>query len=370
MKKLKLPQTIYFVDGENIHNSIFDGTTISALNKGDRIRYYYGKNNQSINIEYKDFEMLMNAMYKFGKEFITFEAVPVTGSNAMDFWIISEVSAYLKKYSSRNLVFITKDKGFEASVEYWKYHGITRIHRRDDIIIWKNYLRAIKKILEDIMSINDERFCQDIFKTLADYLSKKYFYMDIDVDLINKDVFEWSKDNLKDEELKSCLIKIINDIVYKIGKEFNINELVKTTCSDSNSQSDIIKDSADNISSDEPINLSKYISNARKLLSGVNCKEYTYFKILNTQLKNIKNISNIQSHLNIITVYMIICDSYEKFYNQISIGIDGINWDKQLIRDDFKNNIGKNYNDTRAGLLKELKTNGKNISNFITNGNK
>jgi len=370
MKKLKLPQTIYFVDGENIHNSIFDGTTISALSRGDKIRYYYGKNNQSINIEYKDFEILMNAMYEFGREFITFEAVPVTGSNAMDFWIISEASVYLKKYPSRNIVFITKDKGFEAAVEYWKYHGVTRIHRRDDIIMWKNYLKAVKKILEDIMLVNDERFCQNIFKTLADYLSKKYLYMDIDIDLINTDIFVWAENNLEDEELKSHFIKIINDIVYKAGREFNIYELTKVTYSNSNSQSDTIKDSSDTTSSDNLINLSDYVADAKKLLNGVSCKKYIYYKTLNSYLGNIKDISNIQSHLNAITVYMIICDSYEKFYSQISINISGIMWDKQLIKDDFQNNIGKNYNIIRTGLLQELKTNGKNISNFITNSNK
>ncbi len=107
---------IYFIDYENVSNSGLKG--VEQLTKSDKIIIFYSKNQTNISMQtHRRLELS-----EVEKEYIE---VNTSSKNALDFQLATYLGALIKEMPQENFAIVSKDKGYNAVVEFWKKHKIT-----------------------------------------------------------------------------------------------------------------------------------------------------------------------------------------------------------------------------------------------------
>ena len=127
-------KTKIYVDFENVKIKGLDG--LDELTDKDTLYLFYSKNAETLTIPM--FEKIKNSNAKIE----TIECA--TGSNAMDFVISTLLGSHVKTDSEKTTYFIvSKDKGYQAVIDYWEGYEIKRIFN-------------LKQVYNDSLEVIDE----------------------------------------------------------------------------------------------------------------------------------------------------------------------------------------------------------------------
>ena len=101
----------YLVDFENVKNEGMLG--LENLSEEDMLIIFYSKNVNTISIN----NHIKLEKTKFKKEYIE---TKVATNNALDFQLVSYLGFLIAKYPDSSYAIISKDRGFEAVIHFWK----------------------------------------------------------------------------------------------------------------------------------------------------------------------------------------------------------------------------------------------------------
>ena len=102
---------IFLVDYENVGIEGLRG--YSETKKDDEVHIFFSKNANKMNRE------IFNTFVINGCD-IFISKLKTINKNALDFYIVSKLGELIGKNTEDNIAVISKDKGFNAAIEYWK----------------------------------------------------------------------------------------------------------------------------------------------------------------------------------------------------------------------------------------------------------
>ena len=158
---------IYLIDFENVNEQGLIG--IENLDKADKLLLFYSKNANRISID-------NHLKLEEKVSLIEYIEVNPNGNNALDFQLVTYLGFLVAKNPKNSYTIISKDKGYNSVINFWKNKGIT-INLQSKIIKEKNNMKTndsstelqkqIKKILP-----NDKEKIEFITSTIIKYKSK------------------------------------------------------------------------------------------------------------------------------------------------------------------------------------------------------
>lgn len=191
----------YFFDVENIGNALFDFIKNTTEPNAYYIIFYTN------NVRYVNFSD-MAALINKGLVINCFECV--TGNNALDFQLCSELGYRIGKYGSEvKYVIVSNDKGYDSIIDYWYKRGII-IERIAPVSSSKDKMRKNNNFL---VLVKDK-------STYINILVSKGFNKRLAHNVIS---YIESHKNLTYDMLEQWLLKILEENkVIQIMKELKI----------------------------------------------------------------------------------------------------------------------------------------------------
>ena len=155
---------IYFIDYENVHTDGLNG--VAKLNEDDLVCIFYSEkaNTLSFGLHRRLIE---------SKSEIEYLKVSTGTLNSLDFQLASFLGYKIKNDEKQEYVIVSKDKGFDSVVEFWKKRkiDICRVENiKTDVQNSKNEL--IQEILT-LIGKENEKYSVNIYKALSERKSKE-----------------------------------------------------------------------------------------------------------------------------------------------------------------------------------------------------
>ena len=151
---------IYMIDYENVLNNGLKG--VELLNADDKLFIFYSKNASSITINtHKNLEKT-----KATKKYIE---VTSTTKNALDFQLSTCLGALIKEFPDDEIAIISKDKGYNAVIEFWKKYNKTIFNFTS---VEKKPERDLKSEIKLVLKNNSDKI-DEVIKIIKQYKTKQ-----------------------------------------------------------------------------------------------------------------------------------------------------------------------------------------------------
>lgn len=155
---------IYFIDYENVHVDGLKG--VAKLNEDDLVCIFYSENANTLTFG-------LHRRLLESKAKIEYIKVSTGTPNSLDFQLTSILGYKIAKEEDQEYVIVSKDKGFDSTVEFWNKRkiDISRVENiTTDVQNSKNEL--IQEILT-LIGTENEKYSSNIYKALSERKSKE-----------------------------------------------------------------------------------------------------------------------------------------------------------------------------------------------------
>ncbi|MBQ4627378.1 MAG: hypothetical protein IJB45_09030 [Clostridia bacterium] len=174
---------VYFIDYENVHVDGLKG--VSGLNEEDMVCIFYSEKANTMTFG-------LHRRLTECKAAIEYIKVSVGTPNSLDFQLTSILGYKIAKEADREFVIVSKDKGYDCAVEFWKKKKI-KISRVENINTdVQNSANELKQEISELLGKENEQYAAVILKAIKERKSKEG---------INNYMAKAIKDNKKVSEL-------------------------------------------------------------------------------------------------------------------------------------------------------------------------
>ena len=155
---------IYFIDYENVRVDGLKG--VARLNEDDSVCIFYSEkaNTLTFGLHKRLIESKAN---------IEYIKVSVGTPNSLDFQLTSILGYKIAKEENQEYVIVSKDKGFDSTVEFWTKKKI-QISRVEDITTdVQNSKNEFIKEISNLIGSENEKYISNIYEALSERKSKE-----------------------------------------------------------------------------------------------------------------------------------------------------------------------------------------------------
>lgn len=160
---------IYLIDFENVQKYGLYG--ISSLTSDDHVVIFYSQQPKII-------DMIKELEKKYKSTFFELYHIDGTGKNYLDFQMVTYIGFLIgsmkkEQAGNTNIIVVTKDRGYDASVNFWKQYGVNI--RRQETISGLSFDRVAggDRKIKTVMKISPEEI-KDIKGTLSKISPKPF----------------------------------------------------------------------------------------------------------------------------------------------------------------------------------------------------
>lgn len=155
---------IYFIDYENVHVDGLNG--VARLGEDDSVCIFYSE--KANNLTFGLHKRLCES-----KAQIEYIKVSLGTPNSLDFQLASILGYKIAKEENKEYVIVSRDKGYDSTVEFWKKKKI-KVSRVEDITsdVQKNRGEAQDEITE-LIGAENEQYVELISKAMRERKSKE-----------------------------------------------------------------------------------------------------------------------------------------------------------------------------------------------------
>lgn len=114
---------LYMIDQENVGGAGLQG--MSTLSSEDRVIIFC--NHLMKSIPFATHIEIVNS-----KALVEYKVIERSGPNYLDFQLVTYLGYLIAQTKYEEIIIVSKDKGYEAAVDFWREKGI-RIHRQSNI---------------------------------------------------------------------------------------------------------------------------------------------------------------------------------------------------------------------------------------------
>lgn len=154
---------IYFIDYENVHVDGLKG--VAKLSEDDSVCIFYSEKANTLTFGLHRRLLESNAKIEYIK-------VSIGTPNSLDFQLTSILGYKIAKNEGQVYVIVSKDKGFDSTVDFWRKKKI-EISRVEDITT--DVQNSKNELIQEIISLvgtDNEEYAQNIFEALTERKSK------------------------------------------------------------------------------------------------------------------------------------------------------------------------------------------------------
>lgn len=155
---------VYFIDYENVHTDGLKG--VAKLEESDSVCIFYSEKANTLTFG-------LHKRLVESKAVIEYIKVSVGTPNSLDFQLTSILGYKIAKQDDQEYVIVSKDKGFDSTVDFWTKKKI-KISRVEDITsdVQKNNNEKKQEILS-LVGNENESYVSYIYDALKDRKSKE-----------------------------------------------------------------------------------------------------------------------------------------------------------------------------------------------------
>lgn len=155
---------IYFIDYENVHIDGLKG--VSSLTEEDSVCIFYSE--KANNLTFGLHRRLIASKAK-----IEYIKACVGTPNALDFQLTSILGYKIAKEEHKEYVIVSKDKGYDGTVDFWKKRKIDIARVEDITTDVQNGKAETNKEITALIGKENEKYVAVIFKALSERKSKE-----------------------------------------------------------------------------------------------------------------------------------------------------------------------------------------------------
>lgn len=155
---------IYFIDYENVHVDGLKG--VAKLTEDDSVCIFYSEKANTLTFGLHRRLLESNAKIEYIK-------VSTGTPNSLDFQLTSILGYKIAKEENQEYVIVSKDKGFDSTVDFWRKKKI-EISRVEDITT--DVQNTKNELLQEILILigkENEKYTQDVFRALSERKSRE-----------------------------------------------------------------------------------------------------------------------------------------------------------------------------------------------------
>lgn len=155
---------IYFIDYENVHVDGLKG--VAKLSEEDLVCIFYSEKANTLTFG-------LHRRLLESKAKIEYIKVSTGTPNSLDFQLTSILGYKIAKEENQEYVIVSKDKGFDSTVEFWNKRkiDITRVEN-----ITTDVQNSKNELVQEIISLigkDNEKYAPNIYKALSERKSKE-----------------------------------------------------------------------------------------------------------------------------------------------------------------------------------------------------
>lgn len=155
---------IYFIDYENVHVDGLKG--VAKLTEEDSVCIFYSDKANTLTFGLHKRLLESNAKIEYIK-------VSIGTQNSLDFQLTSLLGYKIAKEENQEYVIVSKDKGFDSTVDFWQKKKI-EISRVEDITTdVQNSKNALIQEIISLIGKENEQYSENIHKALSERKSKE-----------------------------------------------------------------------------------------------------------------------------------------------------------------------------------------------------
>ena len=155
---------IYFIDYENVRVDGLKG--VAKLTEDDSVCIFYSENQDKLTFG-------LHRRLCESKAKIEYIKIKLDRKNALDFQLASILGYKIAKNEEQEFVIVSKDKGYDSTIELWKSKKI-HICRVEDITT--DVQNSKNELTQEIISLigkDNEKYAPNIYKALIERKSKE-----------------------------------------------------------------------------------------------------------------------------------------------------------------------------------------------------
>ena len=155
---------IYLIDYENVHVDGLKG--VAKLTDDDFVCIFYSENQDKLTFGLHRRLCESNAKIEYIK-------IKLDRKNALDFQLASILGYKIAKNEEQEFVIVSKDKGYDSTIELWKSKKI-QVCRVEDITT--DVQNSKNELVQEIISLigkENEKYVPNIYKALSERKSKE-----------------------------------------------------------------------------------------------------------------------------------------------------------------------------------------------------
>lgn len=155
---------IYFIDYENVHVDGLKG--VAKLTEDDSVCIFYSEKANTLTFG-------LHRRLLESKAKIEYIKVSVGTPNSLDFQLTSILGYKIAKEENQEYVIVSKDKGFDSTVEFWSKKKI-EISRVEDITTdVQNSKNELMQEISKLIGVENEKYVQNVYEALMERKSKE-----------------------------------------------------------------------------------------------------------------------------------------------------------------------------------------------------
>ncbi len=154
---------IYFIDYENVHVDGLKG--VSKLTEDDLVCIFYSEKANTITFG-------LHRRLVESKATIEYIKVTVGTPNSLDFQLTSILGYKIAKMEDEEFVIVSKDKGFDSTIEFWKKRKIDITRVEDITTDVQNSKNELMQQIAELIGTENESYVLAIYEALTERKSK------------------------------------------------------------------------------------------------------------------------------------------------------------------------------------------------------